>query len=134
MATLFLITCIASCSEEDISGDITGKYGNLTGADDTVITIGTRGDGYTMKCTYEDFGSGEYFEWNGTFKNLPTDAVVGSNGEEIGEIHFSGTDAVTFTAYTQKKDSYKAYYRDELTDLPRSGQQPTDSIPAPEKK
>lgn len=47
MATLFLITCIASCSEEDISGDITGKYGNLTGADDTVITIGTRGDGYT---------------------------------------------------------------------------------------
>ena len=30
MATLFLITCIASCSEEDISGDITGKYGNLT--------------------------------------------------------------------------------------------------------
>lgn len=68
-----------------------------------------------------------------TFKNLPTDAVVGSNGEEIGEIHFSGTDAVTFTAYTQKKDSYKAY-RDELTDLPRSGQQPTDSIPAPEKK
>lgn len=68
MATLFLITCIASCSEEDISGDITGKYGNLTGADDTVITIGTRGDGYTMKCTYEDFGSGEYFEWNGTFK------------------------------------------------------------------
>lgn len=33
MATLFLITCIASCSEEDISGDITGKYGNLTGAD-----------------------------------------------------------------------------------------------------
>ena len=75
MATLFLITCIASCSEEDISGDITGKYGNLTGADDTVITIGTRGDGYTMKCTYEDFGSGEYFEWNGTFKNLPTDAV-----------------------------------------------------------
>lgn len=133
MATLFLITCIASCSEEDISGDITGKYGNLTGADNTVITIGTRGDGYTMKCTYEDFGSGEYFEWNGTFKNLPTDAVVGSNGEEIGEIHFSGTDAVTFTAYTQKKDSYKAY-RDELTDLPRSGQQPTDSIPAPEKK
>ena len=60
MATLFLITCIVSCSEEDISGDITGKYGNLTGADDTVITIGTRGDGYTMKCTYEDFGSGEY--------------------------------------------------------------------------
>ena len=52
------------------SGHITGKYGNLTGADDTVITIGTRGDGYTMKCTYEDFGS-EYFEWNGTFKNLP---------------------------------------------------------------
>lgn len=46
MATLFLITCIVSCSEEDISGDITGKYGNLTGADDTVITIGTRGDGY----------------------------------------------------------------------------------------
>lgn len=68
MATLFLITCIVSCSEEDISGDITGKYGNLTGADDTVITIGTRGDGYTMKCTYEDFGSGEYFEWNGTFR------------------------------------------------------------------
>ena len=86
----------------------------------------------SMKCTYEDFGSGEYFEWNGTFKNLPTDAVVRSNGEEIGEIHFSGTDAVTFTAYTQKKDSYKAY-RDELTDLPRSGQQPTDSIPAPKE-
>lgn len=133
LTSLFMLTFISSCTEEEISGDITGKYGNLTGSFDTVITIGISGNGYTLKCTYEEYESGAYYVWNGTFKNLPTDAVIGSNGEEIGEVHFSGNDAVTFTASTQRKGSYKAY-RDELTDLPRSSRQLTDSIPAAEKK
>ena len=108
MATLFLITCIASCSEEDIS--VTRKYGNLTGADDTVITIEHGGDGYTMKCTYKI--SEAVKASNGTELSiiLPTDAVVGSN--VIENLFQRNPCEKCFTAYTQKKDSYKAY-RDE---------------------
>lgn len=103
-----------ACSTDDEPTEITGRYGNLTGDSDTVITIGKTSDGYSFQCTYELFQD-SYFVWNGTFKNTPSDVVTDSQGNKIGNVSIS-SDAVTFTATTQRPGTYKAY-RDEMADM-----------------
>lgn len=39
-----------ACTTDDEPTEITGRYGNLTGESDTVITIGKTSDGYSFQC------------------------------------------------------------------------------------
>ncbi len=107
-----------ACTTDDEPTEITGRYGNLTGESDTVITIGKTSDGYSFQCTYEIFPKSRadnYYVWNGTFKNTPSDVVTDSQGNKIGNVSIS-SDAVTFTATTQRPGTYKAY-RDEMAGM-----------------
>ena len=107
-----------ACTTDDEPTEITGRYGNLTGESDTVITIRKTSDGYSFQCTYEVFPKSRadnYYVWNGTFKNTPSDVVTDSQGNKIGNVSIS-SDAVTFTATTQRPGTYKAY-RDEMADM-----------------
>lgn len=118
---LMAMIVASSCTPDDELTDITGKYGNLTGESDTVITIGKTPDGYSFQCTYEEFPktrADNYYTWRGSFQSTPSDIVRDSQGEKIGNISIS-SDHVTFTATTQRPGTYKAY-RDEMADLPRS--------------
>lgn len=111
----------SSCTSDDEPTDITGRYGNLTGESDTVITIGKTSEEYSFQCSYEEFPktrTDNYYTWSGTFQNTPTDVVRDSQGKKIGSISI-GSDHVTFTATTKRPGTYKAY-RDEMTDLPRN--------------
>lgn len=118
---LTAILLAPACTTEDEPTDITGRYGNLTGVSDTVITIGKTSDGYSFRCTYEEFPktrAKEYYIWKGTFRNTPSDTVTDSEGNQIGTVSVH-SDYVSFTATTQRPDTYKAY-RDEMADLSRS--------------
>lgn len=121
LTTIFIVS---ACATEEEPSDITGTYGNLTGESDTVITIGKTSDGYSFQCTYEEFPrtkADTYYIWKGTFSHIPSDAITDNEGKQIGRISVSNN-YVTFTATTQRPDTYKAY-RDEMADLPRSYKQ-----------
>lgn len=119
---LLISAAVAGCTSDDDLGDITGKYGKLTGETDTVIEITQLKDGYRMTCRYqeylEDEQREEIYRWEGTFQNTPSDVVKDAQGKEIGNISFASGE-VTFKATTQRPGTYKAY-KDELADLPRS--------------
>lgn len=119
---LLISAAVAGCTSDDDLGDITGKYGKLTGETDTYIEITQLKDGYRMNCRYqeylEDEQKEEIYRWEGTFQNTPSDVVKDAQGKEIGNISFASGE-VTFKATTQRPGTYKAY-KDELADLPRS--------------
>lgn len=47
---LLISAAVAGCTSDDDLGDITGKYGKLTGETDTYIEITQLKDGYRMNC------------------------------------------------------------------------------------
>lgn len=90
---LLISAAVAGCTSDDDLGDITGKYGKLTGETDTYIEITQLKDGYRMNCRYqeylEDEQREEIYRWEGTFQNTPSDVVKDAQGKEIGNISFA---------------------------------------------
>lgn len=52
---LLISAAVAGCTSDDDLGDITGKYGKLTGETDTYIEITQLKDGYRMNCRYQEY-------------------------------------------------------------------------------
>lgn len=116
--TGIFLSFLASGCESDFDGNITGTYSNQTNTLITTIHIQATSQGYRFSCIFDDnreSNLGKYYEWEGTFQNVPADKVLDADSQEIGTVEFSEGE-VTFKAKTKRPGTYKAY-ADDMADI-----------------